>query len=128
MRQPAGEQEKVSVRRYLQQMAERPGAEGAKARAQLEGPEVPEPLEYLWQRFLTLDAMRGYGMSGPQPLTAEGIRAADQLFCWQLDPLEAEAVRLLDSVIRFPDAEGETTKPEPAEVPAWPTKEGRSDG
>lgn len=123
MRQPAGEKEKLSVRGYLLQMAERPGPEAERALDRLEGPPVPDALAYLWRWFLKLDAMRTYGMAGPNPLSADIIAAGDRLYGWGLDPLEVDALLVLDRVVRSPGDDDET-EPEATEPPAWPTRKG----
>lgn len=103
-------------------MAERPGPKGEAARARLDGPEVPDALVYLWERFVVLDAMRTHGMAGPNPVTPAAIRAAAALYDWTLTPLEVDAIRVLDGAIRHPDVGTEKEAPEPLEVPAWPDK------
>lgn len=105
-------------------MAERPGPEGAKAAARLQGPDVPDALEYLWERFAVLDGMRTYTMGGANPITADAIRATAELYGWTLDRLELDAIRVLDGVIRSPDTGTETSEAEREEAPAWPEKKG----
>ena len=95
----------------------------ADALARLSGPEFPEELADLWTMFATLSAMRGEGMSGPAPLTAEAIRAGDVLLGWQLHPHEVEALVQLDIVTRRA-WRGESVDAEatPRPFTAWPVK------
>lgn len=109
-------------------MARRPGPEGERARAKLEGPEVPDALAYLWERFRVLDGMRTFHMSGPNPITPDAVRAACELYGWRLDRLEMDAIRALDGVIRHPEAGDDDDEPVPVETPAWPDKKGGADG
>lgn len=107
-------------------MAERGGPAGAKARARLEGPAVPDALAYLWGWFVVLDGMRTYHMGGPNPITADAIRAANELYGWGLSRMEADAIRWLDIAVRHPDSDDED-EPTPAIAPEWPAK-GDADG
>lgn len=72
----------------------------AAARALLEQAEWdrrPEALDYLFDRFETLRAMREVdGMVGQKRMTPPFIRAARDLFDWQLTPREVLAIVALD--------------------------------
>lgn len=71
--------------------------------AQLEGPERPECLEYLWEQFSVLNGMRAEGMHGLAPFSPESIAAANRLFRWQLTPIEVDGLRQLDLAWRHPE-------------------------
>lgn len=101
MRQPADKEGKVSTRRALEATAARGVVSAIKL---LEGPPFPDSLEYLWDHFQQLDRMRPEGMAGLAALTPPVILAARELFDWQLEPHEVEAIAALDLVTRFPDA------------------------
>lgn len=72
----------------------------------LAGPEIPEALEYLYDWWLELDRVRKIdGMSGaPEPLTPERIKAWQELSGHTLDPLEFEAMMIIDLASRAPEA------------------------
>lgn len=104
---PPGAKDGVPQRVYLEGLVKRRAYIGevryAAAMADLRGPERPEALDYLWERFATLDGMRHEGTHGPAPFTPESIAAANVLFCWQLEPYEVEALRMLDVASRHPE-------------------------
>src|SRR4051812_41133275 len=93
MRQPAGKDGKVTTRVALETSAAR-GV--ASALSELQGPEVPEPVEYLWSWFLELDRTRGYGMNGPEPLTYQAIEAWARLTDRAPTPGEVETLLQMD--------------------------------
>jgi hypothetical protein len=70
----------------------------------LAGPEFPEALRYLWDRFLVLHGMRAQAVQGLAPFTPEMLYAADRLFRWRLSPIEVEGLRALDVVTRHPES------------------------
>lgn len=75
-----------------------------KALQNLEGPEIPEQLAYLWLWFLELDRTRTHGMNGPDPITYPMIDAWARLTQRTPDAIEVDALLLLDVVSRHPDA------------------------
>jgi hypothetical protein len=90
----------------------------------LDGPEFPEPLTYLFERFNMLNGMRGEGMSGPGAFTPDFIKAADDLFDWGLQPHEVEALAQLDLTWRIairPDAPVTQPVKQQQDAP-WPTR------
>ena len=77
----------------------------------LEGPELPDGMEYLWDWFTELNASRGLGvvmMSGThlrQPLTYEVIFGWAQLMDHEdIMPHEVRALITLDHVYLHPEA------------------------
>lgn len=87
--------------RSLLESAARKGS--AYAQSKLQGPEIPEPLAYLWfDRFLPLHGMRRYGMNGAELFGPPDLEAANRLFDWDLQPHEVEVLTLLDRATVFP--------------------------
>lgn len=66
----------------------------------------------------------GVGMDGAAPLSFREIEAWARLTGEQVEPYEAEAVTVLDAVLRYPETGEEEVQQdaEPEEVPAWPTR------
>jgi hypothetical protein len=96
-----------------------PGAKEA-----LEGPGVPQDMEYLYGFATELTGRSGVGMSGANPLSFTTIKDWQGLTGNRLDPDETYALLRLDAVMRHPPEEKPTeVKPEAKEaVLAWPTK------
>jgi hypothetical protein len=101
MRQPADKTGTTSTRTALQAAAERGIASAAKA---LDGPELPEPLEYLWVWFLELDRTRTAGLNGPDPLTYPIIESWARLMHRHPTPSDVDLLLQMDLVMRHPDA------------------------
>lgn len=109
----------ATVRAYLESRA----ATGKQdAIDKLAGPERPIALEYLWERFQTLDAMRAEGMNGRAPLTADAIDAANRLFQWHLTPLEVDGLCRLDGATRHPESMRSPSEAVERAPSAWPTR------
>lgn len=102
---PTGSKDGIAQRVHLQGLVKRGPLHPhyAWALRELMGPEIPEAVEYLWDRFQILNGMRHEGVHGPAPFTPETIYAANELFCWQLEPQEVDALRLLDLASRHPE-------------------------
>jgi hypothetical protein len=100
----------------------------AKALEQLEPPPCPEGAEYLVGWAYQLWGRSGAGMAGLAPLSHTEIAAWARLTGNDPDPLEVEALIVLDRVLLEPDSAAEQTKeeePQPivrVEAPAWPAK------
>jgi len=94
-----------------------------RAREALEGPEFPEALRYLWERFERLDAMREAGFHGPARFSPPFLAAACQLFGWTLAPHEVEALTMLDLATLYPEPTDRET-PEPRTDAPWPERKG----
>ena len=65
---------------------------------ELEGPDFPISIEYLWSAFLSLSVSRTTGFSGPNPITYEEIRAWKELTQTPLTSRDVEAIKRLDLV------------------------------
>jgi len=65
---------------------------------ELEGPDFPFSVEYLWSAFLSLSNSRSIGFSGPNPITYEEIKAWKELTHTPLSARDIEAVKRLDLV------------------------------
>lgn len=59
-------------------------------------PELPQLAAHIWRTFMELHAFRSAGMSGKEPLTAEGMLAWCQLTGTQLASWEVDAIKQLD--------------------------------
>lgn len=104
MRAPADKEGRVSARAALETMLERGGRAAEVAAQELAGPEVPEPLAYLWDWFVEMDRTRTSGVNGPDPLTYPIIESWSRLTGRSPSPLEVETILFLDVVVRHPDA------------------------
>ena len=65
---------------------------------ELEGPDFPISLEYLWSAFFSLSSARTSGFSGPNPITYQEIKAWKELTQTPLSARDVEAVKRLDLV------------------------------
>lgn len=92
----------VPARVHLEGLAKR-GHASPDVLRELEGPPFPEALDYLWERFQRLNRMRPESAHGLGALTPPVILAANQLFDWELEPHEVEALADLDLVTRHPE-------------------------
>jgi hypothetical protein len=88
--------------------------------AALAGPEFPEALHYLWERFERLDAMREAGFHGPARFSPPFLDAAGRLLGWRLAPHEVEALMLLDAVTLYPEPPAH--EPEARVEALWPER------
>jgi len=60
---------------------------------------VPEAGRLLWRAFHELDATRGYGQSGPQPITSAEIEAWCRLTRTPLEPHHVGILRAMDAAL-----------------------------
>jgi hypothetical protein len=98
----------------------------AAALARLEGPPIPESVEYLWGWLMELHGRSGAHMSGINPLSYSTVAEWARLTRTDVDTLEVRALMQLDAALlaRTEDVEEEAP---PADVtPAWPEK--KTDG
>lgn len=65
---------------------------------ELQGPQFPELMEYVWSAFISLHSARGQGFNGPLPLTYTEIAFWQQLTGSQLSVWEVGVIKKLDSV------------------------------
>jgi hypothetical protein len=58
----------------------------------------PDVAAHIWATFIELHDGRTYGMSGPNPLSYEGIHAWSSLVGLELSPWEIELIKSLDNL------------------------------
>ena len=58
----------------------------------------PDVAAHIWATFIELHDGRTYGMSGPNPLSYEGIQAWSNLVGLELLPWEIELIKSLDNL------------------------------
>lgn len=94
-----------ATRAHLEDAARQGNAAAIAALQSAENSAVlPEPLEYLWERFEILDRLRGEGMHGPQPFTSQHIAATALLYGWPpFTRAELDALTVMDAVWRHPE-------------------------
>lgn len=63
---------------------------------ELNGPELPEMTEYLWQWFMELHIDRGFTETGPQTVSYQDIKAWADITHRAPRPGEVEAIKRLD--------------------------------
>ena len=84
----------VSEREHLEEVERQIG----QTPIELQGPEFPELMEFVWSAFLSLNAARGQGYSGPMPISFSEISAWKELTGNQLSTWEVEAIKKIDSL------------------------------
>lgn len=78
---------------------------------ELEGPEVPECVEYLWDWAVELFGRSGVSMTGAAPLAYSTIAQWAALTGRSVTPLEVEALIRLDAAMLAPATEPATRPP-----------------
>lgn len=63
---------------------------------ELIGPEFPHYCQHLWDTFIDMSKGRTYGMSGPNPLSWEGIKAWCDLNRIVLSSHEVDIIKAVD--------------------------------
>lgn len=100
------------------------------ARQQLEEPEFPVALTYLWGWVHEIRQGLGVGMDGLASLTWTALEAWQRLTDRLLQPHEVEAVFAVDAALRWTGDDEPTASPAPRTTPrpmeAWPVKKGTS--
>lgn len=61
-------------------------------------PIIPAGGELLWSWFCDLSAARGWGMTGPAPITFEAIEAYRRLTGWPMEMRHVGTLRAMDAV------------------------------
>ena len=84
----------VTVQEHLEQIERSTG----RRPSDLDGPEFPDLADNVWGYFAALSSRRGYGMSGPLPITYESIFAWCNLYRVRLSLWEMEVIEALDSL------------------------------
>lgn len=65
---------------------------------ELDGPDFPHLMSYVWSAFLSLNSSRNPAFSGVAPITYEQILAWKQLTNNPLSPREVEVIRRIDNI------------------------------
>jgi len=84
----------VSARDHLEQIERQTG----KRPKELDGPQFPTVISYIWSAFCSLSGTRSAGFSGPNPLSYTEIKAWMELTQTYLNPEEVKAVVKLDNM------------------------------
>jgi len=115
-----------SARDHLEAAA----AKGSRrAQKELDGPEYPDALDYLYGWAMELVGRSGVGMEGLSPLTYTTLADWARLTGREPEPFEIEALLYLDAVIRHTETrEKKEEPPAQREQAAWPARrvDGRS--
>jgi hypothetical protein len=82
----------VSEREHLLQVQKQTG----RAPKELIGPDFPHIAKYIWDTFADISKGRTHGMSGPNPLSWEGIKAWCDLNQIVLSSHEVDMVKAID--------------------------------
>lgn len=64
---------------------------------QLQGPEFPEPLRFLWDAFIEMSSVRPFTEVGVGPITYSEIKAFSELTEHRFSPKDIQILRLLDN-------------------------------
>ena len=65
---------------------------------ELDGPDFPELLAYVWSAFISLNSARTVGFNGPNPISYPDILAWKELTGNSISFWEIEAIKNLDAV------------------------------
>ena len=65
---------------------------------ELDGPDFPSLMSYVWSAFLSLSSSRNPALSGVAPITYEQIKAWTQVTGNPLSPREVDAIKRLDYI------------------------------
>lgn len=76
--------------------------QGRKTQDELDGPPVPDALEYLYRWLMELDRARDFGMSGPKLFTYPQVESWARLTGRDPEPHEVEALMHLGTVLLHP--------------------------
>lgn len=60
--------------------------------------EIPFYIAHIWEWFWQINKGRTYHMSGPNPITWQDIEAWSNLLSTQIQPIEVEILKEIDSV------------------------------
>lgn len=60
--------------------------------------EIPQPLLYIWQTFVSISACRQSGFSGPLAISYTEIKSWSELTGNDLTPLDVDILRKLDAL------------------------------
>lgn len=88
------DQNGVTAREHLEQVERQTG----RRPRELEGPEFPDLVSYLWSAFLSLSSCRGSTQYGGAPLTATDIKDWQSVSGQYLSARDFEAIKRLDAL------------------------------
>ena len=88
------DQNGVTAREHLEQVERQTG----RRPRELEGPEFPDLVSYLWSAFLSLSSCRGSTQYGGAPLTATDIKDWQEVSGQYLSARDFEAIKRLDAL------------------------------
>jgi len=83
-----------TLREHLEQVERQTG----RRPKDLEGPDFPSLLSYLWTAFLALNNSRSMGAHTANPISYQEIKAYCDLTAVVLSPRDVEAIKEVDSV------------------------------
>lgn len=86
----------VSQREHLESVERQTG----RTPKELQGPDFPDLLEYIWSAFIHLSSLRGQGFSGPLPIDYRTISDWMDLTGIKLSAWEVDTILRLDKVYR----------------------------
>ena len=93
----SGTTRRDSLMQVLQTAPENSGMYEAALSSLEEAPEIPFYLTHVWDWFWQIHKGRTYGMSGPNPLTWTDIESWRNILDIQINPLEVELIKEIDS-------------------------------
>lgn len=82
----------TTTKQHLEQVQKQTG----RKLEQLEGPEFPTCMSYVWSVFLDLNNSRSMGEAGAQPITYQDIKAYTDLTHTALSPRDVNTIKLVD--------------------------------
>jgi len=87
------DQNGIALRDHLEQVERQTGVRPK----ELDGPEFPYLLEYIWSAFLSLNSLRTVGMNGPNPISLVEIKYWSELTENPLSAFDVELIKRLDN-------------------------------
>lgn len=91
------------MRQHLEQRIRQGGPRGEEAQLRLDGPPVPDVMQYLYGWMNEVTGRSGVGMEGIAPLSYQTIESWAKLTGRSPLPYEIHALMKLDRIIRHPD-------------------------
>lgn len=97
-RKVKGSKGKTTERDHLEQVAKQLGRQLEEIEQFNANAIFPDAASHIWATFIELHEGRTYGMSGPNPISYDIIKAWCDLSGISLSPWEVELVKALDSI------------------------------
>jgi len=97
-RRVKGSKGKTTERDHLEQVAKQLGKQVEEIEQANADAIFPDAASHIWSTFIELHDGRTYGMSGPNPISYDIIKAWCDLSGISLSPWEVELVKALDSI------------------------------